>query len=39
MIKSKIMKWAGKVECMVEKRNPYKVLVGKLEDTTWKTWV
>jgi len=29
MIKSKIMKWAGQVECVVEKTNPYRVLVGK----------
>jgi hypothetical protein len=37
MFKSRIMKWAGHVECMGEKTNPYRVLVGKPEETIWKT--
>jgi hypothetical protein len=31
MIKSKRMKWAGNVPRMEEKRNPYRILVGKPE--------
>jgi len=33
------MKWVGQGECVVEKRNPYRVLMGKPEDTNWKIWV
>jgi hypothetical protein len=31
------MRWAGHVERMGEERKVYKVLVGKPEETTWKT--
>jgi hypothetical protein len=31
------MRWAGHVAHMGEERNVYKVLVGKPEETTWKT--
>jgi hypothetical protein len=31
MIKSRRMIWAGHVARMGEKRNPYRILVGKLE--------
>jgi hypothetical protein len=31
MIKSKRMRWAGHVAHMREKRNAYRILVGKLE--------
>jgi hypothetical protein len=31
IIKSKKMRWAGHVACMIEKRNAYRVLLGKLE--------
>jgi hypothetical protein len=33
MIKSRMMKWAGHVPCMGEKRNAYRILVGKPEGT------
>jgi hypothetical protein len=29
MIKSRRMRWAGHVTCMGEKRNAYKILVGR----------
>jgi hypothetical protein len=29
IIESRIMRWAGHVECMEEMRNSYKILVGK----------
>jgi hypothetical protein len=31
MIKSRRMRWAGRVTRMEEKRNPYRTLVGKAE--------
>jgi hypothetical protein len=31
MIKSRRMRWAGHVACMREKRNAYRILVGKPE--------
>jgi hypothetical protein len=31
MMKSRRMRWAGHVSRMVEKRNAYRILVGKLE--------
>jgi hypothetical protein len=31
MIKSRRMRWAGQVARMVEKRNAYRILVGKAE--------
>jgi hypothetical protein len=31
IIKSRRMRWAGHVACMREKRNAYRILVGKLE--------
>jgi hypothetical protein len=31
------MRWAGHVARMGEERKVYKVLVGKSEETTWKT--
>jgi hypothetical protein len=31
MIKSRRMRWAGHVICMEEKRNAYRILVGKSE--------
>jgi hypothetical protein len=31
MIKSRRMRWAGRVARMGEKRNAYRILVGKLE--------
>jgi hypothetical protein len=31
IIKSKMMRWAGHVARMGEKRNAYKILIGKLE--------
>jgi hypothetical protein len=31
MIKSRRMRWAGRVACMGEKRNAYRILVGKPE--------
>jgi hypothetical protein len=33
------MRWAGHVTCMEERRNVYRVLVGKPKEkkTTWKT--
>jgi hypothetical protein len=37
MIKSRRMRWAGHVERMREKRNAYRILVGKPEETTGKT--
>jgi hypothetical protein len=36
-IKSRRMRWVGHVARMGGKRNVYKVLVGKPEETTWKT--
>jgi hypothetical protein len=33
MIKSSRIKWAGHVACMGEKRNAYRILVGKSEGT------
>jgi hypothetical protein len=32
MIKSRRMRWAGHVACMEEKRNAYRILVGKPEE-------
>jgi hypothetical protein len=32
MMKSKIMRWTGHVTLMREKRNAYRILVGKLEE-------
>ena len=32
MIKSRIMRWAGHVACMEERRGVYRVLVGKSEE-------
>jgi hypothetical protein len=29
MIKSRKMRWEGRVACMVEKRNAYRILMGK----------
>jgi hypothetical protein len=37
MIKSRRMRWAGHVALMGEKRNAYRILVGKQEETTRKT--
>jgi hypothetical protein len=39
IIKSRRMRWAGHVACMGEKRNAYRLLVGKPEgkETTRKT--
>jgi hypothetical protein len=38
VIKSMRMRWAGHVALIVEKRNAYRILVGKPEEkTTWKT--
>jgi hypothetical protein len=34
MIKSRRMRWAGHVARMVEKRNAYRILVGKPEGKT-----
>ena len=34
MIKSQIMRWAGHVACMVERRGVYRVLVGRPEGKT-----
>jgi hypothetical protein len=34
MIKSRIMRWAGHVACMGERRSTYRVLVGKPEGET-----
>jgi hypothetical protein len=31
-IKSKRLRWAGRVACMEESRDAHKILVGKLED-------
>jgi hypothetical protein len=31
VIRSRQQKWAGQVACMGEKRNTYRVLVGRLE--------
>jgi hypothetical protein len=31
VVKSRRMRWAGHVACMVERRGIYRVLVGKLE--------
>jgi hypothetical protein len=41
MIKSRRMRWAGHVARMGEKRNVYRILVVKPEETTGKTkiWV
>jgi hypothetical protein len=33
------MRWAGHVACMAEKRNAYRLLVGKPEKITWKTLI
>jgi hypothetical protein len=32
MIKSRRMRWAGHVTCMEDKRNAYRILVGKPEE-------
>ena len=38
VIKSRIMRWAGHVACIGERRGVYRVLVGNLrERDTWKT--
>jgi hypothetical protein len=37
VIKSRKMRWAGRVACMGEMRGAYRVLVHKHEETTWKT--
>jgi hypothetical protein len=37
MIKSRRMRWAGHIARMGEKRNAYRILVGKPEETTGKT--
>jgi hypothetical protein len=37
MIRSRRMRWAWNVARMGEKRNAYKILVGKPEETTGKT--
>jgi hypothetical protein len=37
MIKSRRMRWAVHVARMGEKRNAYRILVGKPEETTRKT--
>jgi hypothetical protein len=37
MTKSRRMRWAGHVARIVEKRNEYRILVGKSEETTKKT--
>jgi hypothetical protein len=37
MIKSRRMRWAGHVAQMGAKRNAYRILVGKLEETSRKT--
>ena len=39
LIKSRRMRWAGHVTCMVEGRDIYRVLVGRPEgkETTWET--
>jgi hypothetical protein len=37
MIKSRRVRWAGHVARMGEKRNAYRILVGKPEETTRKT--
>jgi len=39
LIKSKIMRWAGHVACMRERRGVYRVLVENPEgkETTWKS--
>jgi hypothetical protein len=37
MIKSRRMRWAGNAARMGEKRNAYRILVGKPEKTTGKT--
>jgi hypothetical protein len=38
VIKSRRMRWVGHVEDMGDRRNAYRVLVGKLHgETTWKT--
>jgi hypothetical protein len=42
MIKSRRMRWAGHVAWLEERRNAYRILVGKPEETTRKTnmlWV
>jgi hypothetical protein len=31
VIESRTMRWVGHVECMVEKRNAYRVAVGNLK--------
>jgi hypothetical protein len=31
MLKSRMMKWAGRVACMGELKNAYKIFVGKYE--------
>jgi len=37
VIMSKRMSWLGHVAHMEEVQNAYKILVGKPEETTWKT--
>jgi hypothetical protein len=39
MIKSKMMRWAGHIACMEDKRNAYKILMGKLEGRPRRGWV
>jgi hypothetical protein len=41
VIKSRRLRWAGHVACMVERRGAYKAFVGKLEGRRpfWKTQV
>jgi hypothetical protein len=37
VIKSREMKWAGHVTCIVQLRNAFKIYSGNLKETTWKT--
>jgi transposase len=38
MIKSRMMRWAGHIQCMGEMRNAYRILVWKPEETIQKSW-
>jgi hypothetical protein len=35
MIKSRRMRWAGHVACMLAKRTAYKILAGREDRTGW----
>jgi hypothetical protein len=39
MMNSKSMRWGGPVACMGKKRNVYRILVGKSEETTTETQI